>query len=60
MSELTFTLLRLGYLVLLWVFVLTAIAVLRRDLAPRGAPRASRAERRREQEAPAVAAPAAA
>ncbi|WP_402463836.1 FHA domain-containing protein FhaB/FipA [Isoptericola aurantiacus] len=40
MSELTFTLLRLGYLVLLWVFVLSAIAVLRRDMAPRGAPRA--------------------
>ena len=32
MSELTITLLRLGYLVLLWVFVLTAISVLRRDL----------------------------
>ncbi|MDO8106157.1 FHA domain-containing protein [Isoptericola sp. b441] len=32
MSELTITLLRLGYLVLLWLFVLTAIAVLRRDL----------------------------
>lgn len=32
MSELTVTLLRLGYLVLLWVFVLTAIGVLRRDL----------------------------
>ncbi|MGH8964451.1 MAG: FHA domain-containing protein FhaB/FipA, partial [Actinomycetes bacterium] len=46
MSELTITLLRLGYLVLLWVFVLSAIAVLRRDLAPRGAPRVSRAERR--------------
>ncbi|WP_278235921.1 FHA domain-containing protein [Isoptericola sp. AK164] len=40
MSELTFTLLRLGYLVLLWVFVLSAVAVLRRDLALRGAPRA--------------------
>jgi hypothetical protein len=39
MNELTFTLLRLGYLVLLWVFVLSAVAVLRRDLAlrtPRG------------------------
>ncbi|MCA5894108.1 FHA domain-containing protein [Isoptericola sp. NEAU-Y5] len=48
MSELTFTLLRLGYLVLLWVFVLTAIAVLRRDLAPRGAPRGTRSDRRRE------------
>ncbi|WP_028051130.1 FHA domain-containing protein [Cellulomonas sp. URHD0024] len=32
MSELTITLLRLGYLALLWVFVLTSIAVLRRDL----------------------------
>jgi pSer/pThr/pTyr-binding forkhead associated (FHA) protein len=32
MSELTITLLRLGYLVLLWVFVLSAISVLRRDL----------------------------
>ena len=32
MSELTVTLLRLGYLALLWIFVLTAISVLRRDL----------------------------
>ncbi|HQY34041.1 FHA domain-containing protein [Actinotalea sp.] len=32
MSELTITLLRLGYLVLLWLFVLLAIGVLRRDL----------------------------
>jgi pSer/pThr/pTyr-binding forkhead associated (FHA) protein len=32
MSELTVTLLRLGYLVLLWAFVLSAIGVLRRDL----------------------------
>jgi len=32
MSELTITLLRLGYLVLLWVFVLSAIGVLRRDV----------------------------
>ncbi|MFF2452346.1 FHA domain-containing protein [Isoptericola sp. NPDC058082] len=60
MSELTITLLRLGYLVLLWVFVLSAIAVLRRDLAPRGAPRASKAERRRAESAPAAGAPAAA
>ncbi len=37
MSELTFTLLRLGYLALLWVFVLTAIGVLRRDLSTRAA-----------------------
>ncbi|MBC7549470.1 MAG: FHA domain-containing protein [Cellulomonas sp.] len=32
MSELAITLLRLGYLVLLWAFVLTTIGVLRRDL----------------------------
>jgi hypothetical protein len=32
MNELTLTLLRLGYLVLLWVFVLSVVAVLRRDL----------------------------
>lgn len=32
MSELTITLLRLGYLVLLWLFVLAALGVLRRDL----------------------------
>ncbi|MCK9794213.1 FHA domain-containing protein [Isoptericola sp. 4D.3] len=55
MSELTITLLRLGYLVLLWVFVLSAIAVLRRDLAPRGTPRASRADRRRADASPAAA-----
>ena len=44
MSELTFTLLRLGYLVLLWVFVLSAVAVLRRDLA---GPRTPSGRRRR-------------
>jgi hypothetical protein len=32
MSELTLTLLRLGFLTLLWVFVLAVVAVLRRDL----------------------------
>ncbi len=32
MSELTITLLRLGYLALLWVFVFTAIGVLRKDI----------------------------
>ena len=32
MSELAVTLLRLGYLVLLWLFVLSAIGVLRRDV----------------------------
>lgn len=43
MSELTVTVLRLGLLVLLWVFVLSVIGVLRRDLfgtkvVTRGAP----------------------
>ncbi|MDQ2624179.1 MAG: FHA domain-containing protein, partial [Actinomycetota bacterium] len=32
MSELTVTLLRLGYLVVLWLFVLATVGVLRRDL----------------------------
>lgn len=32
MSELTVTLLRLGYLVILWLFVLATVGVLRRDL----------------------------
>ena len=32
MSELTMTLLRLGYLVMLWVFVYSVVRVLRRDL----------------------------
>jgi|SRR5690625_2646384 len=41
MSELTVTLLRLGFLVLLWAFVLSVVAVLRRDLAPRRAGSAS-------------------
>lgn len=49
MSELTFTLLRLGYLVLLWVFVLTAIGVLRRDLSTRAA--GGKTDRRRQRTA---------
>lgn len=49
MTDLTFTLLRLGYLVLLWVFVLSAIGVLRRDLygtkiTPRRGKRSPKAE----------------
>ena len=32
MSELTLTLLRLGFLALLWLLVLSVVAVLRRDL----------------------------
>jgi hypothetical protein len=38
MSELTFTLLRLGYLVLLWLLVVFAIRVMRRDLADKPGP----------------------
>lgn len=45
MTDLTFTLLRLGFLVLLWVFVLSAIGVLRRDLyGTKTAPRRRRGE----------------
>lgn len=36
MSELALTLLRLGFLALLWFFVITAIGTLRRDLAAPG------------------------
>ncbi len=39
MSELTLTLLRLGYLVLLWLMVLSVVAVLRRDLFGTRVPR---------------------
>jgi Inner membrane component of T3SS, cytoplasmic domain len=44
MSELTLTVLRLGFVVLLWVFVISVVGVLRRDLfgtkvVPRSSPR---------------------
>ena len=58
MSELTITLLRLGYLVLLWVFVLAAIGVLRRDLY--GTKIVQRGRRRPASAPPAPAAPASA
>ncbi|KQY46333.1 FHA domain-containing protein [Cellulomonas sp. Root137] len=54
MSELTITLLRLGYLALLWVLVLFAIGVLRRDLY------GTRITDRRRRKAPVAAAGAAA
>ena len=59
MSALTFNLVRLGYLILLWLFVLAAIGVLRRDLltrgrAARGTKKAARAANGAS-EAPAVA-----
>ncbi|MBO3085351.1 FHA domain-containing protein FhaB/FipA [Cellulomonas fengjieae] len=50
MSELTITLLRLGYLALLWVLVIFAIGVLRRDLY------GTRITDRRRRKSPAVAA----
>lgn len=58
MSELTLTVLQLGFVVLLWVFVLSVVGVLRRDLfgtkvVQRGAPASRRAA------APARPAPAA-
>jgi pSer/pThr/pTyr-binding forkhead associated (FHA) protein len=45
-SELTYTIIRLGLLVLLWVFVLSLAAVLRRDLYGTRVVSRSRAERR--------------
>jgi len=47
-SDLSLLLVKIGYLVLLWVFVLTVAAVMRRDLFPR---------RRLARNAPATAAP---
>ncbi|WP_152204772.1 FHA domain-containing protein FhaB/FipA [Georgenia thermotolerans] len=63
MSELVLTLLRVGYLVLLWGFVLAALAVLRRDIfgtrvTPRGPGRPTRAPRNRRPAAGGAAAPA--
>ncbi|MGO1316211.1 MAG: FHA domain-containing protein FhaB/FipA [Cellulomonadaceae bacterium] len=47
MSELTITLLRLGYLALLWMFVLTSVGVLRKDIyGMRITPRATKGPRR--------------
>jgi hypothetical protein len=62
MSELVLTLLRVGYLVLLWGFVLAALAVLRRDIfgtrvTPRGPGRPSRAPRARKAAPNGAAAP---
>ncbi|MEP6629015.1 MAG: FHA domain-containing protein [Lapillicoccus sp.] len=46
MSELTYTIVRLGLLALLWVFVLSLAAVLRRDLYGTRVSHRSRADRR--------------
>ena len=52
-SDLTFTILRLGYLALLWLVALGAISILRRDIfgtvvTPRGKGRKEVAERKRQ------------
>ncbi len=57
MSEVTITLLRLGYLALLWVLVLSAISVLRRDLY--GTRISDRRRASRQASAPATGTPAA-
>ncbi|HEX7188165.1 MAG TPA: FHA domain-containing protein [Actinomycetes bacterium] len=50
MSELTLTIIRLGFLAVLWMFVLTAVSVMRSDLFGRRT--ASRPQPRRGQTAP--------
>ena len=50
MSELTLTIIRLGFLAVLWMFVLTAVSVMRSDLFGRRT--ASRSQPRRGQTAP--------
>ena len=55
MSELAFTLARIGFLVLLWVFVLLTIRALRRDVADTATPGAQRRSARSSAPAPARA-----
>ena len=55
MSELAFTLARIGFLVLLWVFVLLTIRALRRDVADTATPDAQRRPARPSAPAPARA-----
>lgn len=59
MSELTFTLLRLGYLVVLWLFVLLAVRVMRRDLGGSRPARPARGRGRSGKEHPRAQAPSA-
>ncbi|UER55538.1 FHA domain-containing protein [Kineosporiaceae bacterium SCSIO 59966] len=63
MSELTLTVLQLGFVVLLWVFVLAVVAVLRRDLyggttVARRSPSPRSPSRRPQPAAPAASRPA--
>ena len=53
MSELTYTIIRLGLLALLWVFVLSLAAVLRRDIYGTRISRRSRRDRRSSPPSPA-------
>jgi pSer/pThr/pTyr-binding forkhead associated (FHA) protein len=46
MSELTLFLIRLAYLAILWIFVLSAISVIRSDMFGARVPEAARADRR--------------
>jgi pSer/pThr/pTyr-binding forkhead associated (FHA) protein len=48
MSELTLFLIRFAYLAILWIFVLSAISVIRTDMFGARAPAGPRTERRRE------------
>ena len=50
MTELTFALLKYGFLILLWIFIWLAVRSLRKDIET-VSPRPSRARRRREREA---------
>lgn len=50
MTELTFALLKYGFLILLWIFIWLAVRSLRKDIET-FSPRPSRARRRREREA---------
>lgn len=58
MTELTFALLKYGFLILLWLFVWLAVRSLRHDVET-FSPRTSRARRRREREKQRSAAPSA-
>ncbi|MCL1899757.1 MAG: FHA domain-containing protein [Promicromonosporaceae bacterium] len=57
MGELTFNLLQYGFLLLLWLFVLSAIAVLRRDLRTRADGQAGGPTRRGRRKAAGASAP---
>jgi pSer/pThr/pTyr-binding forkhead associated (FHA) protein len=53
MSELTLTLIKLGFLAVLWLFVLSAVSVIRSDIFGTKAPAAPRQPKQQKQKAPA-------